>query len=203
MSLLFLLSQHEHMREMAQQASEPDWIAIGDHHLAGVLLIVLAIFAYLERTELARYRWVKFLWPMPLLVLGLFLILFRDTGDPWLRGILHWQIGVTEVQHKLFESVAVVVGLIELFRRTGWLKHPLWPHILNTLMLGAGIFILFHGGQHSHIIHLQHRWMGIVAITLSLTKIVADSRLGGRWLSLYAVPALFLTLGLQFALYVE
>ncbi len=46
-------------------------------------------------------------------------------------------------------------------------------------------------------------WIGAEAVALSLTKIVADLRRDVRWLGLYAVPALFLALGLQLALYVE
>ncbi len=70
-------------------------------------------------------------------------------------------------------------------------------------MLGGAFFLLFHTGQHSAIIHLQHRWMGIVAITLAASKILSDVGWGGRWLGRYAVPALMLIFGLQFAFYIE
>lgn len=99
--------------------------------------------------------------------------------------------------------MAVLLGLIELFRRTGWLKHPAWRQVLNVLMLGAGVFLFFHTGHHAPVVHVEHFWMAAVAVVLSLVKIVADLGLGGRWLGLYAVPALFVMLGLQLALYVE
>ncbi len=205
MYLLMLIFQHDPMHDHVEHvASPPDFISLFDHHFAGVLLIILGVIAFLEQTNLShRHQWVKFLWPMPLLILGLFLIFFRDRKEPWLDWLLQGMWSKTEVQHKIFELVAIVVALIELFRRTGWLKHCAWRQILNALMLCAGIFLLFHHGHHDRIVHLEHRFMGIVAVALSLTKIVSDHGWGGRWLRLYAVPSVFIVLGLQFALYVE
>jgi len=205
MPALMLVFQAEHMHDHASaMASRPDVISLFDHHFAGVLLILLGIIAYLEQTRLAdRHRWIRFLWPLPLLLLGTFLLVFRDRKEPWFDWLLQGMFSRTEVQHKIFESVAIAVGLIELLRRTGQLQSRSWRQILNTLMLTAGIFLLFHHGHHAHIVHLEHLWMGLVAVTLSLAKIVSDQGWSGRWLGLYAVPLLFLTLGLQFALYVE
>jgi len=191
MYLLMLFLQAEHMHQHGgNEAFVPDPVSIFDHHLAGVLLILMGIFAFLEHSSLAsRHNWMKYLYPLPLLGLGLFL--FNGEFDK------------TEVQHKFFETIAVLVGLIELLRRTKWLHQPAWPQVLNVLMLGGAFFLLFHTGQHSAIIHLQHRWMGIVAITLAASKILSDVGWGGRWLGRYAVPALMLIFGLQFAFYIE
>lgn len=198
--LALALQMHEHAGHEMPLA---DPVSLFNHHLAGVLVILLGIFAYLEQTELSEHRWVKFLWPLPLLVLGTFLMIYSDNPQFWPFKLSRWARHWTAWQHKIFSLVAILLGLIELFRRTGRLRHPAWRQVLNILMLGAGVFLLFHRGHHTHVVHVEHLWMGSVAVALSLAKIVADLGLGGRWLGLYAVPGLIVTLGLQLALYVE
>ncbi len=204
MYALLLLLEAEHIHSHAGHAAfVPDPMAVFDHHLAGALLVLMGIFAFAEHSHLAaRYTWLKILYPLPLLALGLFLFFFRDP-EPWFQWLLRGEFDRTEVQHKCFETVAILVGLIELFRRTAWLKHPAWPQVLNLLMLGGAIFLLFHTGQHSEAIHIQHKLMGGVAIALSLCKIASDLGKGGHWLATYAVPALMTLFGLQFIVYFE
>ena len=204
-ALMLLLQQAHDMQDHAghTMTSMPDAISLFDHHLAGALLILWAVLAYLEQSEAARHRWVSYLVPLPLFLIGGFLLIFRDDADPWFRWLLEGRFDLEPVQHKLFESLAIVLGFIELFRRTGTLKSKAWSQILNVLILGGGIALLFHSGPHNPIIHIQHRWMSVVVLTLALTKAVSDLGWGGRWVRVYAVPALLLTLGLQFALYVE
>ncbi|MCI0626774.1 MAG: hypothetical protein L0387_34865 [Acidobacteria bacterium] len=204
-ALTILLQQGHNMQEHAGHVMPPppDAISIFDHHLAGVLLILWAVLAYLEQSEVGRYRWVRYSVPLPIFLIGGFLLIFRDDADPWFRWLLEGRIDLEPVQHKLFESLAILLGFIELFRRTGSLKHKAWGQILNTLMFGGGVAILFHKGPHSEIVHIQHFWMAIVAIALALSRIVGDLNWGGRWVRIYAGPALLLALGLQFALYVE
>ncbi len=204
--LLLLLQQGHNMQDHAGHSAPPmpDAISLFDHHLAGALLILWAVLAYLEQSEAgARRRWVSYLVPLPLFMIGGFLLIFRDDADPWFRWLLEGRIELEPVQHKLFESLAVLLGFIELFRRTGTLKHKAWGQLLNVLMLGGGVAILFHQGRHSEIIHVQHFWMAMVAIALASARIVGDLGWGGRWVRVYAVPALLLTLGMQFVLYVE
>ena len=204
MSLLLFLLQQEHVHEHAEHAiSTADPVSLFNHHLAGLLVTLLGIFAYLEQTHLGRFRWVKFLWPLPLLVLGTFLMIWSDNPQFWPFELSRWARHWTAWQHKIFALVTLLLGLIELLRRTGWLKHPAWPHVLNALMLGAGVYLLFHQGHHAHVIHVQHLWMAAVSIALALVKTLADIRGGSGWLRLYVPPLLFVTLGLQLVLYVE
>lgn len=201
---LLALALQAHDMHAGHEMPGPDPVSLFNHHLAGVLVVFLGGFSYLEHTKLGEQRWVKFLWPLPLLVLGVFLMIYSDNPQFWPFKLSRWARHWTAVQHKIFALVAILLGLIELFRRTGRLKHRAWPHVLNTLMLGAGVFLIFHrGGHHSSIIHIQHMGMGTVAVVLSLLKTVADLRTRLRWLSLYVVPALIVTLGLQLAFYVE
>ncbi len=201
---LFALALQTHHMHEAPQPSTPDLDSLFNHHLAGGLVILVALFSYVERTQIAERRWVRYLWPLPLLFLGVFLMMYSDNPQFWPFGFSRWLPDPAAVQHKIFALVAILLGLIELFRRTGRLTHPAWPHVLSVLMLGAGVFLFMHrGDHHSHVIHVEHMWMGTEAVALSLTKIVADLRPRIRWLGLYAVPALLLALGLQLFFYVE
>ena len=203
MYLLTFLLQHEHMGHAGAEGFVPDPVSIFDHHMAGVLLVLIGIFAFLEQSKLAKqHKWMNYLYPLPLLGLGIFLFFFRDP-EPWFQWMLQGQFDKTEVQHKFFESIAILVGLIELFRRTGTLKNLAWRQVLNVLMLGGAIFLLFHTGQHTMLIHWQHRFMGLVAITLSVCKIIYDLGKGASWLGTIAVPTLMTIFGLQFVFYVE
>jgi hypothetical protein len=206
LSLIQSGEMHEHMAHAMDEMR--DTASLPDHHMAGVFLLLLGLLAFLESTPFAEHRrWARLLWPLPLIALGLFLLFGRDNLYVWPAQLLHFQIGETVVQHKLFESAAVLIGCIELARRLGRLKHPAWPHLLSLLMLAGGIALLFHGGAHSPIVHLEHRWMAIVIMALAIMKMAADRRAANgfkrTWMACYAVPLLFIVLGLQFALYVE
>ena len=206
LSLIQASQVHEHMAHTMDEMR--DTASIPDHHMAGVFLLLLGVLAFLENTSFAEHRrWARLLWPLPLIALGLFLLFGRDNIRVWPGLLVHFRISETVVQHKLFESAAVLIGCIELARRLSWLRHPAWPYLLSVLMLAGGIALLFHGGAHSHIVHVEHRWMAIVIITLALVKMAADWQAGaGRkqtWMACYAVPLLYIVLGLQFALYLE
>ncbi len=205
MHLVTLLLQAEHVHQHVERLSSvPDFKSLSDHHLAGGIIMLLGVLYFLERTEEARrYRFVRYLWPLPLLGLATFLMFWSDDDVPWLQWFFQGMWTQTVVEHKFMESAAILAGAIELSTRLGWLKNFLWRHLISGLFLGAGLILLFHHGLHSHIVHLEHRWMATTTIALSLAKMVSDQRWGGRWVGLFAVPTLLLTLGLQFALYVE
>ncbi len=196
--------QHAGHVMQQQPTYTPDPVSLFNHRFAGFLVICTALFSYLEQTNLAqRFRWIRFLWPIPLLILGTDVLLWSDSPARTLD-FHRWAPHATAIQHKVFASMTIAIGMIELFRRTEYLKHPAWRQVLNVIMLTAGVMILMHGGpKHTDQIHTQHVWIASAAVALSICKIVADYRGKPRWLGLYVVPALFLAVGLQLALYVE
>ena len=199
---LALALQHD-MHAGHEMAPPPDPFSLFNHHLAGLLVILVAVFTYLEESRFGTtHRWVKYLWPLPLLAVATFVLLRSDSFVT-----LHWSEWLPDteaVQHKLFGLLALAIGGIELLRRAGQLQHPAWGYVFYAGAFIGGLFLLFHAGvQHSHIIHQQHIGMGTAAVAIAVAKTWSDFQKHSPWLRLYLVPALFVVLGLQLALYVE
>ncbi len=203
-ALYLLAAQMHDMHAGHEMSSQPDPFSLFNHHLAGVLVIILGAFTFLEESPFGRkHSWVKFLWPAPLILVALNVIFRGDSDLTWPIRLATIMPDTEAVQHKIFALVALAIAFIELFRRTGRLTHPGWRYIFYGLMLGGGIALLFHTGQHTAKIHTQHLWMGTWCIGAGVTKFLADLRPAAAWLRLYALPTFILALGFQLAFYVE
>ncbi len=203
-SYLFALALQIHEVHAGHGPSAPDEFSLFNHHLAGLFLILLAGIAFLERTALGQRRGVQYLWPLPLIGLGIYLLLRSDGEITWRFASAQWLPDAEAVQHKLFALLAVAIGVIELLRRARKLKHPGWRYIFYGCLFLGGLFLLFHSGaSHSHVVHRQHIGMGISAMGVSVARVLADNRSGDRWLGLYLLPGLILVLGLQLLFYFE
>jgi hypothetical protein len=200
-SLLLLQTMHDHMHHAAGVPQAPDPLSLFNHHLAGWMLVLMAVFGALEWSSLKRHQWVRYLWPLPLIFLATCMLLRSDRehlSDLTLANILS---DPEELQHKLFALLALVIGLLELLRRTNRLNF-LWSYVLYAGMIGGGIFLLFHGGQHSYAVHKQHLWMGATAVAIGVTKTLGDLSARLAWLQLL-LASLFLALGLELVRYYE
>jgi hypothetical protein len=180
----------------------PDPFSLFNHHLSGVLVILLGVLAYVEATASGGREWARVLWPVPLLALGVYLLLRSDAPDwpPDIAGQLSESEGV---QHKLFALLALTIGGIELARRLGRLRGSGWKHLVSGVLLVGGLALLLHGGHHSRTVHLEHLAMGIVAIAIASATAASALHSRARWISVYLLPSLFTLLGLQLVLYVE
>ncbi|MCI0626773.1 MAG: hypothetical protein L0387_34860 [Acidobacteria bacterium] len=208
MLLAWLFLQHaeqwnQHAGHSMPASGGPDPYSLLLHHAAGAMVILLGIFTYLEKSELGRRRWVHYSWPVALMLQGTITLLFSENGQLFPFDWDRWLPSHVSVQHKIFAVVAIALGLIELFRRTERLKNRAWPHVLNVLMIGAGVYLLMHQGHSTPVIHTQHLWMGVEIIAIGAVKAATDFQGGSGWVRVYILPALFLALGLQLALYVE
>ncbi len=191
-----------HAGHAADSVADP--FSLFNHHLAGVLVIFVAVFTFLEESTNGNRPWVKYLWPFPLIVLSLYLLLRSDNDLTWPLQLSVWMPDVEAVQHKLFALLALALGGVEFLRRTGRLKHPAWRYIFYSLIFAGGVFLVFHSGvQHTHLIHLQHIRMGTTAVAIGGLKLFSEIMPHLTWLRLYLVPSFFLALGLQLAFYVE
>ena len=95
------------------------------------------------------------------------------------------------------------LGAIELFRRLGKLTHKAWGYVFSVTMIGAGVFLLFHQGEHAHIVHLQHLAMGSVGVAVGLAQAANNGKQIKNWLRLHLYSLCILSLGLLLLFYVE
>jgi hypothetical protein len=180
--------------------SGPDPLSLFNHHFAGWLLVLTAVFGALEESPLKKYRWIKYLWPLPLIFLAVYLLLRSDREEfSTLSNVL---ADPEDMQHKLFALLLLAIGLVELLRRVGLFKQFAWSYVVYAGMVGGGVFLLFHGGQHSLAVHQQHVLMGLTACAVGITKTLGDLSPRLAWLR-FSVPALFLALGLELLHYYE
>jgi len=203
-SALYLLAAQVHDMHAGHGMYPPDAFSLFNHHLAGVLVIVLAVFTALEGSPLGKqYPWVKYLWPLPLFVEATNVVLRGDSELKWPLRLATIMPDAEAVQHKIFALLTFGIAFIELFRRTGHLTHPGWRYVFYGLMFGGGVFLLFHSGHHTAVIHRQHLWMGTWCIAAATTKVLGDLKSELAWLRLYILPVFILALGLQLVFYVE
>jgi hypothetical protein len=201
-SFLLLQTMHDHMHHLAGPSQAADPLSLFNHHLAGWMLILVAVFGVLELSPLKKYDWVRRLWPLPLIFLATCMLLRSDRehlSDLTLANVLS---DPEELQHKLFALLALFIGFLELLRRTDRLKHFLWSYVLYSAIIAGGVFLLFHGGQHSQAVHQQHLQMGGTAVAIGVTKTVGDLSTRLVWPRVL-LASLFLALGLELVRYYE
>src|SRR3954471_15734681 len=199
---------HEH----AGKEPGPDPDSLRNHHIAGFGIIFLALLTYLEERNFAKLTYLKYFWPVLLYVIGFAVLIWSDPGT-WPDGDTPLSTQPEAIQHKMFALLALAIATVELFRRTGTLAHIAWRGVLSGAIATAGVFLLFHHGRHVHVVHLQHRAMGITAALLGLAKFTEptlDGSVGAERRTSFArrlrshLPSLLtLVLGLMFVFYFE
>jgi uncharacterized membrane protein len=202
------MSEHDH--SMNEPGPDPD--SLRNHHIAGFGIIFLALLTYLEESNFAKLKYLKYFWPVLLYVIGIWVLIWSDPGT-WPDGATPLSTQPEAIQHKIFAIIALVIATVELFRRTGTPKHIAWRGVLSGAILTTGVFLLFHHGRHVHVVHLQHRAMGITAALLGLAKFTepipngsvgAERRMSmGQRLRSHLPSLLTLVLGVMFVFYFE
>src|SRR3954447_7949056 len=206
--------QHDDMAGMDHSGKEPgpDPDSLRNHHIAGFGIIFLSLLTYLEERNFVRLKYLKYFWPVLLYVIGFAVLIWSDPGT-WPDGDTPLSTQPEAIQHKIFAIIALVIATVELFRRTGALAHVAWRGVLSGAIGIAVVFLLFHHGRHVHVVHLQHRAMGITAVLLGIAKFTEptlDGSVGAQQrLSLpqrlrsHLPSLLTLVLGLMFVFYFE
>ncbi len=202
--LLALFLQSHDMASMHDMPHTPDQFSLFNHHLAGVLILFLAVFTFLEESAFGKaHSWVKYLWPMPLFAEAIFIILRGDSELQWPIRLATIMPDAEAVQHKIFALLALGIAIIEFFRRTGRLSHPGWRYVFYGLMFVGGIFLFFHSGHHTMKIHYQHWAMGTWCVAVAVARVGADLKPRTTWLPRYLLPLFIMGVGLQLFFYVE
>lgn len=184
-----------------------------NHHLAGWLVVVLALAELSQTLKLGPPGWIRLLLPGALAITGAFLLIWSD-HEAWPIGSLTlsqtWFGEDQEIfQHKLYGLLALAIATVEILRRIGILVHAAWLVPLPAFAIIGGWMLFGHShGAHpsAHKIALHHAAMGTLAITAGSSKLVAAWKHGtaasaARWERLWA--ALILLIGVQLIFYSE
>ncbi|MCI0427890.1 MAG: hypothetical protein L0Z46_07750, partial [Nitrospiraceae bacterium] len=142
-----------------------------NHHLAGAAVVLIGLSEVHGALGVAAWLWMRFLLPGAMLAAGTYLIVLSD-HDAWPIGSQTFMDmffgGDTEtLQHKIYALLLLVIGLLELFRRSGRLQQRYWalPLPVFAVMGGSLLFLHSHGDHPStHHIVLHHLTMGVTAL---------------------------------------
>jgi hypothetical protein len=186
-----------------------------NHHLAGVMLILAALF-FLGQERLAR-RWPAshYAWAACLLFAGFFLLVFSDT-EIWPFGYQSFYFALTHnpevAQHKTFAAILLGLAVVATLRTSGRLRAAWSAWLFPVLALGGATLLLFHhhGGMHGPDamqtmvrVQQQHLRFAGVGVGVAVAKGVADS--SEKWRPLFdrLWPLFMIALGVLLLLYTE
>jgi hypothetical protein len=186
-----------------------------NHHLAGILMILAALFFLAQNRLAGRWPTAHYAWAVCLLFAGFFLLVFSDT-EIWPFGYQSFYYAVTHsvevAQHKAFAAILLALGVVEILRTSGRLRAAWSAWVFPVLALGGATLLLFHhhGGMHGPdamqtMMRVQHehlRFAGAGA-GVAVTKGVADT--SGKWDALFnkVWPLFMIALGVMLLLYTE
>lgn len=215
-------AMHEHGHTHGTKSAGPQWegsaegIAYSEfnHHVAGVLVVMIGLAEMAGALRWSRTRWTLLLLPGAMTMGGLFLLIWSD-HEAWPIGRLSLAQtffgGDHEIlQHKIYALLLLGLGLIEWRRRSGGLQHWAWRIPLPSLAVVGGLMLFLHShGDHpsAHKIALHHAAMGTLSILAGSCKLVSardtsdGSQSASRWDVAWA--GLVLAIGVQLLFYSE
>ena len=185
-----------------------------NHHIAGWFVVLMGLAELSHAMRLSSIAWARLLMPAAMLFSGIFVMIWSD-HEAWPIGSLSFTqtfFGHDPeiMQHKIYGLLALIVGSIELFRRTGRLGHLAWVTPLPLMAIVGGLMLFGHShGIHpsAHKIAMHHAVMGAMAVTAGSSKLLSgwlsteSRRTTVRWELLWAWLILFI--GLQLLIYSE
>jgi len=180
-----------------------------NHHLGGMVVLVLAGLTWLEMLEIRPTAVIRLCWPSCLILIGLYNVIFSDR--------FAWPIGPSGLvkslsnpevlQHKVLAVSVATLGLIELLRRLELMTQIAWLYLFYGLAMLPGVILLVHDFSapphaHSHSLAVSHVLMGLLALLALVLKVLVDHRIIiGRLVHLY--PLILAGLGVQLLLFTE
>ena len=147
-----------------------------NHHVAGVVVLTIAVLALVARTR--HGAWARH-WPLLLLALAAFMFV-RDDPEAWPLGPLGFWESMTAgevVQHRLFVVVVVAFGIFEWMVRTQRLADARWALVFPLLCAVGATLLLTH--SHAVINAKSAFLMEVTHTPIALLALVAGS---ARWL---------------------
>lgn len=202
-----------------------------NHRGAGMFVLLWGLTALIAGLW-PRSTWLRFVPPLMLLGLVEFLFL-RNDPKTWPIGPIGWWVSFQDpavFQHRVFVLLLLALAIVELLRAADRLPPLLRQFALPSLVVFAGILLLFHkhGGlemqqmmRHAsdpaiasspamksmaasmNLVKHQHLWFSIYGFGLGAAKLLADTGLlrGRLGATLWSVFAI--ALGIYMTGYTE
>lgn len=185
-----------------------------NHRVAGLFLMVIGAAELSQALRSSSPLWARLLLPGALGLTGLFLLIWSD-HEAWPVGplTLYQTIfgGDHEIlQHKTYGLCALATASIEILRRSGRVRHPVWMLPLPAFAILGGWMLFSHShGAHpaAEKIALHHTVMGTLAVTAGASRLASAWKTGvmlapqSRWELCWA--GLVFLIGVQLILYSE
>jgi hypothetical protein len=186
-----------------------------NHHLAGVLVILAAVFFLAQGSLIKRWPAARYAWPLCFLFAGIFLLVFSDT-EIWPFGNQSFIYAIThnpeDAQHKTFALILLVLGAIEMLRASGRLKAAWSAWVFPVVSLGGCVLLLFHhhGGMHGPdamktmvSVQHQHAHFAEAGAGTAVAKGLAES--SAKWYEVFSKvwPLFMIVLGVLLVMYTE
>ena len=191
-----------------------------NHRLAGAFVVLIGLSELHSALGIVAWSWMRFLLPGAMLAAGTYLVVWSD-HDAWPIGpqtFMDTFFGgdTSTLHHKIYALLLLVVGILELVRRSGRLSQRYLALSLPAFaVIGGALLILHSHSDHpaAQKIALHHLTMGVTALMAGLCLIVSEygqatdeaiARDGpprARWKSAWGI--LVLIIGVQLLAYAE
>lgn len=191
-----------------------------NHRLAGAFILLIGLSELHGALGIAAWSWMRFLLPGAMLAAGTYLVVWSD-HDAWPIGpqtFMDTFFGgdTRTLQHKIYALLLLVVGTLELFRRSGRLQERYWALPLPAFaVIGGSLLFLHSHSDHpsAHKIALHHLTMGVTALMAGTCLLVSEYSLAtadainsvapshARWKGAWGI--LVLIIGVQLLVYAE
>jgi putative copper resistance protein D len=209
--LVFLCAGTAIGQESQQEAHHEArvWLEF-NHHVGGVVVLVLAGLTWLEVLGIGQTAAVRLAWPSCLILIGLYNVILSDRFA-WpigSSGLIEILSNPEILQHKVLAVMVLALGLIELLRRLGRVTHnTAWLYLFYGMAVLTASILMVHdlgAGPHTHSegLTLTHVLMGLLALLALVLKALVDRGiLIGKSTQLY--PLSLVGLGLLLLLFTE
>jgi hypothetical protein len=194
--------RHRHDRTAAEAA-----YSTLNHRVAGAVLMIIALATWWETRRPRRFPWSAVSAPL-WMAFSVYLFLSVDP-EAWPVGpgtVADALADPLVVQHKALAAIPLLIGVVEMLRRAGWLRSRRWYAVVPALALlgGATMFVHgHHGGVQLDRMFVHHALMGLSALTGSVALILSQRSEAGRARLLRAWPILLALMALLLLVYSE
>ena len=153
-----------------------------NHNVAGLFVLLAGLAALLDRG--GRVRTARH-WPLLLLPLALFLLLFAEpNGWPFgHEGLWKALIAPGVLLHRLATLLVALLALFEWRVRAGGLADTRWRFVFPLLCAAGGGLLLLHSHSVSAV-----KWAFLIELSHNAIGVLAVLMLIGRWLELRLPP---------------